>query len=129
MRILNLTAAASLAFGLTFATTLPAWAAHATEPVAKPAPIPESPTERTREGDPRDRLEAGASLGYSPLTDAQKQNMIAELERKQALYPDQMPGATPPAGMPVWHNLGPRTSKYSYNGVFIDGVDSGRIRD
>ena len=129
MRIPTSTASAALAFMLTLAPALPASAAHSTEPVATPAPIPESPTKRTREGDPRDRLEAGASLGYSPMTDAQKQNLIRELARKQALYPNQTAGATPPPGMPVWRNIGPRTSKYSYNGVFIDGVDSGRIRD
>ena len=114
------------------AAIAPAWQAanaRAVEPVVRPAPIPESPTERTREGDPMDRLEAGARLGYTALTDEQKLNFIKELARKQALYPNQIAGATPPAGMPVWRSIGPRTSKSSYNGVFIDGVDSGRMRD
>ena len=111
----------------------PAWQgaeARATEPVATPAPIGESPTDRgPRDADPMEGLKASASLGHGPVTDEQKLNLIRELARKQALYPNQVAGAVPPAGMPAWHSIGPRTSKYSYNDVFIDGVDSGRMRD
>ena len=125
----NMKAAALFSLAAAIAPAWQAANARAVEPVVHPAPIPESPTERTREGDPMDRLEAGAMLGYSALTDEQKLNFIKELARKQALYPNQIAGATAPAGMPVWRSIGPRTSKYSYNGVYIDGVDSGRMRD
>ncbi|MDE2219125.1 MAG: hypothetical protein KGJ52_01995 [Gammaproteobacteria bacterium] len=81
------------------------------------------------EADPGERLEAAARLGRQSMSEQQKAAMIAALQRKQALYPNQTLGAAYPAGMPVWHSIGPRTSKYSYNGVFIDGVDSGRIRN
>ena len=95
-----------------------------------PAHIEEVPSlHAAHEGDPVARLEASASLGYAAVSDDQKLNLIRELARKQALYPNQAAGAVAPAGMPTWRSIGPRTSKYSYNGVFIDGVDSGRMRD
>ena len=122
----------SALFGIVLAITA-AWQvaeSRATEPIATPAPIGESPTDRgPRDADPMEGLEASQSLGHGPVTDEQKLNFIRELARKQALYPNQIAGATPPPGMPVWHSIGPRTSKYSYNDVFIDGVDSGRMRD
>ena len=122
----------SALFGLVLTITA-AWQvaeARTTEPIATPAPIGESPTDRgPRDADPMEGLEASQSLGHGPVTDEQKLNFIRELARKQALYPNQIAGATPPPGMPVWHSIGPRTSKYSYNDVFIDGVDSGRMRD
>ncbi len=80
------------------------------------------------EADPGDRLIASAELGRNDMTEQRKATIIAALARKQALFPNQVVGASYPAGMPVWHSIGPRTSKYSYNGVFIDGVDSGRVR-
>ena len=105
-------------------------ATGATDPTPTPAPIDQVPSLRAaHEGDPLARLEASANLGYTAVTDDQKRALIRELARKQALYPNQMAGANAPDGMPSWHSIGPRTSKYSYNGVFIDGVDSGRMRN
>ena len=107
-----------------------AGATGAIDPTPTPAPIDQLPSLRAaHEGDPLARLQASASLGYTAVTDDQKRNLIRELARKQALYPNQIAGAIAPEDMPAWHSIGPRTSKYSYNGVFIDGVDSGRMRN
>ena len=96
-----------------------------TTPMTMSRPSIKSP----QEGDPRDRIEASQSLGTAMVLDSDKTRMIRELHRKQQLYPNQTIGARYPDGMPVWKSIGPRTSKFSYNGVFIDGVDSGRMRN
>ena len=109
--------------------SLSASAAGALDPIPRPATIARPSVHGAHDGDPGERLDAAGSLGYRAVTDDQKLNYIRQLTRKQTLYPNQTAGALAPAGMPKWHSIGPRTSKYSYNGVFIDGVDSGRMRD
>ena len=130
MQHLTLKRAALLSSGL--ATLLLSLTAAATtiEPQATPGTMSRPSFRNAHEGDPGARLDAGGRLGYRAVSDDQKANLIHELARKQALYPGQSAGATSvPEGIPSWHSIGPRTSKYSYNGVFIDGVDSGRMRN
>ena len=109
--------------------SLAAFAAAAVDPTPTPAAVARPTVRGPHDGDPAERLEAAGSLGYRAVTDDQKLKLIREIARKQALYPNQAAGAKAPAGIPAWHSIGPRTSKYSFNGVFIDGVDSGRMRN
>ena len=109
------------------AATAVTYAASA-EPQAVPAPIIRTSIRMPQDGDPFARRAAAASLLGPYMTEDYKLKFLRELARQQALYPNQMAGAKYPAGMPVWRSIGPRTSKYSWNGVFIDGIDSGRIR-
>jgi photosystem II stability/assembly factor-like uncharacterized protein len=78
--------------------------------------------------DPEQRGSAQRQLLGKFADEAYKQNIIRELAKKNAQYPDQLAGANPPRGMPVWQSIGPRTDKYLFNGVKLDGVDSGRVR-
>ena len=106
-------------------------AAHAAEPAP---PDPElMPRPVFKKGAPQDAEpgERGDAMrrAFGPyVTEAYKANILRELARKQALYPSQAAGANYPRGMPVWQSIGPRTAKIEFNGVPIDGVDSGRIR-
>ena len=121
---LSLTSAALAATWLSLSAV-----AGITDPTPTPAPINRPAIHKAQDGDPAERLDAAGRLGYTAVTDDQKAKLIRELARKQALYPNQTAGADYPSGMPEWRSIGPRTSKYSYNGVFIDGVDSGRMRN
>jgi photosystem II stability/assembly factor-like uncharacterized protein len=98
------------------------------EPTQVPAPVESFELDEPHEGDPVERTGALKQLFGQYLTDEYKQNIIRELQRKQALFPNQAAGAKAPAGMKIWQSIGPRTSRSSFNGVFIDGVDSGRMR-
>src|SRR5437868_7301749 len=100
----------------------------AQEPAQIPAPVEKFELEEPHEGNPVERTESLKQLFGQYLTDEYKQTIIRELQRKQALFPNQAAGAKAPAGMKIWQSIGPRTSRSSFNGVFIDGVDSGRMR-
>ena len=105
-----------------------------------PAPILDdgfygSPTELSDEdsGDKpesdevRLRMQANRAL-IGDLTDEMKLNAIRELQKQEQLYPQLMPGAQEPQGVPIWTPLGPTQAKYQTNGVTLKVSDSGRIR-
>ncbi len=99
----------------------------------EPAPAPASVMQRPKLSGAQDadrNVRSAAQQGrFGPYVDeTYKAVMQRELARKQALYPDQIAGASPRRGVPVWQSIGPRTDKYLFNGVTIKAVDSGRIR-
>ncbi len=97
-------------------------------PTPAPAPLQRPSVAGPHDADPGLRGQAFRNVFGKYVDEAYKSSVLRELARKQALYPDQAAGANAPRGMPVWQSIGPRTAKYQFNGVSIDGVDSGRIR-
>ena len=57
------------------------------------------------------------------------QRMIAELQRQRSAYPQLAPGATPPAGAPVWTSIGPTRANKTQNDIKLSVTDSGRLRN
>jgi photosystem II stability/assembly factor-like uncharacterized protein len=104
-------------------------AAFAAEPGIAPAAPGNRPVLKgAADVDPGERIDSQRSTFGPYLDEAYKANILRELAKKNALYANQLPGADHPKGMPVWESIGPATSQYAYNGVMIDGIDSGRIR-
>lgn len=103
-------------------------AAPMAETQPTPAPISRPQVRLPQDGDPLARRAAAASLMPPYMTEDYKRNFLRELARQQALYANQMAGANYPQGMPVWRPIGPRTADYEWNGNFIPGIDSGRMR-
>jgi photosystem II stability/assembly factor-like uncharacterized protein len=121
-------ARAVVAAVLAYSLVATAFAASSEPSPPTPGRIARPTTHKPQDGDPAARRSAAAQLMPPYMTEEYKRNFLQELARQQSLYGNQMAGAHHPEGMPEWHSIGPRTSKYSWNGVFIDGVDSGRIR-
>lgn len=57
------------------------------------------------------------------------QNILNELQRQRSSYPQLAPGATPPAGTPVWTSIGPTRANKTQNGIKLSVTDSGRLRN
>src|SRR5215471_6880096 len=87
----------------------------------------EDPGDKPESDEVRLRMRANRAL-IGDLTEDMKLNAIEELQRQQQLYPQLMPGAQPPPGVPTWTSLGPTQAKYETNGVTLKVSDSGRIR-
>src|SRR5260370_6618169 len=73
------------------------------------------------------RIEANRSL-TGDYTEDFKLNAIQEMQKQQQVFPQLMPGASPPKGIPSWSSLGPTQAKYETNGVTLKVSDSGRVR-
>ncbi len=55
--------------------------------------------------------------------------MIQELQKQAELFPQQLPGAAAPAGIPTWVSIGPTKANFVQNATPPNPVvDSGRIR-
>src|SRR5215471_3253999 len=87
----------------------------------------EDPGDKPESDEARLRMRANRAL-IGDLTEDMKLNAIEELQRQQQLYPQLMPGAQPPPGVPTWTSLGPTQAKYETNGVTLKVSDSGRVR-
>jgi hypothetical protein len=116
--------------GVIIAATLAAFSAGAQvvdEP--PPGPLLDYATVSTLgEAEPLDRIAAQRALLGNYQTEDFKNNAIAELARKQQLYPNQLAGASPPKAMPVWTSIGPTRDRFLQNGVTLTKVtDSGRV--
>ena len=68
-----------------------------------------------------------ARFGTIPADFSQK--MIAELQRQRITYPQLAPGATPPAGTPLWTSIGPTRANKTQNDIKLSVTDSGRLRN
>ena len=55
-------------------------------------------------------------------------DMMVQAQQERAANPQLLPGAAPPAGTPVWFNIGPVKSNHIQNGVIRTVTDSGRAR-
>lgn len=55
--------------------------------------------------------------------------MAAELSRQRSTYPQLAPGASPPAGVPVWTSIGPTRANKTQNDIKLSKTDSGRLRN
>jgi photosystem II stability/assembly factor-like uncharacterized protein len=111
-------------------TTLAAMSARAQDISEAPAaaPVDHSALSGSQgETEPLDRIAAQQALQGNYHTEAFKLNAIAELAKQQRLYPNQLAGATPPPGMPVWQSIGPTRDRYTYNDVTLRVIDSGRV--
>ena len=99
------------------------------EGVPLPAPAPRPNIHAAQDADnPGERFAAARALRPQTLTEEYKLNFLRELARQKARFPNQIAGANYPQGIPLWRSIGPRTAKYEWNGVPIEGIDSGRIR-
>jgi len=55
--------------------------------------------------------------------------VMRELQKQQDLFPQQLPGAAAPAGIPTWVSIGPTNANFIQNSTPPNPVvDSGRIR-
>ncbi len=61
-------------------------------------------------------------------SESRKDALLADGTRQAALFGTQLPGGSPPIGMPVWRSLGPTQAKYQTNGLTFKVSDSGRVR-
>lgn len=65
--------------------------------------------------------------GVNPPPDFGRR-LFQELQTQQARYPQQMAGAQPAPGVPVWQSIGPANAIRTFNGVQLTVTDSGRLR-
>jgi photosystem II stability/assembly factor-like uncharacterized protein len=56
------------------------------------------------------------------------QRLFGELRSQQALYPQQVAGAQPAPGIPVWRSIGPNGDIRTFNVIKLQVTDSGRLR-
>ena len=75
-----------------------------------------------------DRAAAYAERFGDFASESRKEALLADGMQQAALFGTQLPGSTPPTGMPVWRSLGPTQAKYQTNGLTFKISDSGRVR-
>ena len=66
---------------------------------------------------------------YGALPADLSRRVAQELDQQRTLYPNLAPGATPPAGVPVWTSIGPTRANRAENGLKLSVTDSGRLRN
>ncbi|TFV93869.1 hypothetical protein E4K72_19185 [Oxalobacteraceae bacterium OM1] len=66
---------------------------------------------------------------YGTLPADFSRRMAQELQRQRSSYPELAPGATPPAGVPVWQSIGPTRANREQNDLKLIRTDSGRLRN
>jgi photosystem II stability/assembly factor-like uncharacterized protein len=98
------------------------------EPALVPGLVPRPTLNGPHDTNPADRMTGFLGVASPYMTENYKQNFLRELARQQALYPNQMAGASFPPGVPVWQSIGPRSANYEWDFVYTPGIDSGRVR-